>query len=73
MREEIKAHAQIIAERLNDLDGFWFYYKYIKILGFQRCYELASLSIQEFREGRIRTSPARYFNGCVRRELKENL
>lgn len=71
-REEIVANAQVILQRLNDYpNSLWFHYKAIKILGFQRCYELASLALQQHREGKVRTSPARYYNGCVVREIRE--
>lgn len=68
MCEEFLAQAQIIAERLNDMNAIWFHYKYVKKLGFNRCYELASKVLLDKREGRIRTSVARYYNGCVIKE-----
>lgn len=71
MNNRLYQQAKLIAERLNDLKGIWFHYKAIKVLGFQQCYELASLALQQYREGKVRTSPARYYNGCVVREIRE--
>lgn len=71
MNDIIKSQALIIAERLHDLDGFWFHYKKIKVLGFQRCYELSSLALQMAREGRIKRTSARFYNGCIRIEEKK--
>ena len=68
MNEIIKSQALIIAEKLHDLNGFWFHYKKIKTIGFQKCFELCSLSLQLAREGRIKTTAARYYNGCVQKE-----
>jgi hypothetical protein len=69
--EEMISKAQIISTRLNDPDGFWFYYKAVKLLGFQICSELVSLTMEMHRLGKLKRSQARYFNGCVLRESKE--
>lgn len=70
-RQQLLAEVQIITEKLNDLDAKWFHYKYIKLLGFQRCYELASYALQLYREGKISVNPASFYNGCVRREVDQ--
>lgn len=71
MNEEIKVKAQMIADRLNDPKGIWFHYKYVLILGFQKCYELTSLAIQEYKAGKVKTSIRQYYNGCVMREIQK--
>lgn len=71
MNETIKSQALIIAEKLHDLNGFWFHYKKIKTLGFQKCFELSSLALLIAREGRIRTTAARFYNGCIQKEEKK--
>jgi len=59
-------------DKLNDHpDSIWFHYKAIKLLGFQTCYELSSLALQEDRDGRVKSTVARYYNGCVMKELEE--
>ena len=71
MAEEILvAQAQTIAEKLNDPDGIWFYYKAIKILGFDTCYQLCSLTLDKHRRGEIKTTPGAYYNGCVAKEIR---
>lgn len=70
MNKILLSQAEIIAERLNDEKAIWFHYKAIKILGFQKCYELSSLTLAECREGKVKTSSAKYYNGCVMREIK---
>lgn len=70
-RQQLLSEAKIILQRLNDHpNSIWFHFKAIKMLGFQKCYELASLALDEYRVGNIRTTPARYYNGCVMREIK---
>lgn len=69
--EVIVAQAQTIAEKLNDPDGMWFYYKAIRILGFDICYQLCSLTLDKYRRGEIKTSPGAYYNGCVTKEIRE--
>lgn len=65
-RKELEAKARIIQERLNDNpNSVGFHCKAIKVLGFQRCYELCSITLEIYRDGDIRTTPARYYNGCV--------
>lgn len=59
-------------EKLNDHpDSIWFHYKAVKLLGFQTCYELSSLALQVDRDGGVKTTPARYYNGCIMKELRE--
>jgi hypothetical protein len=70
-KEILESQAQTLADRFSDSKGLGFYCMAILKLGFSRCYELASLSLELAREGRIRTSAARYFNGCVMKEIKE--
>ncbi len=70
-KEELESQAYILAEKFSDTKGLGFYCMAILKLGFARCYELASLSLQLAREGKVRTSAARYFNGCVMKELRE--
>ena len=69
--QSLEVEARIIAERLSDLKGLGFYCNAVSELGFQRCYELASLSLVAAREGKVYTTAARYFNGCVKRERGE--
>lgn len=68
---EILAQAEVIAARLTDLKAIWFHYMAVNRLGFQRCYELSSLALQAKREGRIRSSVAQFYNGCVMKEIRE--
>lgn len=70
MRERLLGQAQTIADRLNDRNAIWFHYKAVKLLGFNKCYELSSKTLIDKREGRIRTTPARYYNGCVMKEIE---
>ena len=69
--ERILTEARIIAERLSDLESIRFHYKAVLRLGFDTCYELSSMVLQADRDGRIKTTPARYYNGCVMKELDE--
>ncbi len=72
MINEQKAKARIILNRLNDSDSsFFFYLMAVRKLGFDKCYELASQAILAFRDGHIRTSLVRYYNGCVMKEINE--
>jgi hypothetical protein len=70
-KEVLESQAQTLADRFRDTQGLGFYCMAILKLGFSRCYELASLSLELARDGRVRTSAARYFNGCVMKEIKE--
>lgn len=70
-REILESQAKSLADRFGDSQGLGFYCMAILKLGFSRCYELASLSLQLAREGKVRTSAARYFNGCVMKEIRE--
>lgn len=71
MNEIIKAQAEFIAERLNDRKAIKFHYYAIKKVGFNKCYELSSLALQVFREGIVKTTAARYFNGCIKKEIQK--
>lgn len=73
MKKDLMLQAEVIAKRLNDEKAIWFHYKAIKNLGFQKCYELSSLTLAEYREGKVRTTPAKYYNGCVVREAGGHL
>lgn len=70
-REKRLAEAEIIAQRLNDADAFWFHFMAVNRLGFDKCYELCSLALLAYKEGRTRGSAAKYYNGCIMKELKE--
>ncbi len=70
-KDTLLAQAEAIAGRLNDLNGIWFHYKAINKLGFHICYQLCSLALDKFRRGEVKTSPARYYNGCITREIRE--
>jgi len=65
---EIKAH--LLMDRLSDhKSALGFHYNAIKLLGFQRCYELASIALEAYKSGKVRTTLARYYNGCIKKEL----
>jgi len=70
-KEMLESQAQTLADRFGDSEGLGFYCMAILKLGFSRCYELASLTLQMTQEGRVNTSAARYFNGCVMKEIRE--
>ena len=70
-KEIIVAQAQTIADRLNDPNGLWFYYKAVRVLGFQTCYELTSHALDMSRRGKLRETPGAYFNGCVMQEIEK--
>ena len=72
-RDKRLAEAKIIAERLSDNNAIWFHFMAINRLGFDKCYELASIALLARREGRINVTPARYYNGCVTKELRERI
>lgn len=67
--DEIKFNAQAIARMLHDDANYWFHFKWIQILGFDKCYQLASLAVMLSHENKIFTSPAKFYNGCVHKEL----
>jgi len=71
MNEELLAQAQIIAEKLNDLNGLRFHKWAVWKLGFDTCYQLCSLTLDKFRRGEINISPGAYYNGCITREIRE--
>lgn len=71
MAEKLKAQARVILKRLGDSEGsFFFHVMAVNKLGFDRCYELASHALLMYREGRIRTTAPRYYNGCVMKEIE---
>lgn len=70
-REILESQARSLANRFGDTNGLGFYCMAILKLGFPRCYELASLSLQTAHEGKVRTSAVRYFNGCVMKEIEK--
>ncbi|OGG02401.1 hypothetical protein A2Z33_05055 [Candidatus Gottesmanbacteria bacterium RBG_16_52_11] len=69
--ERIEAEARIIAEKLNDLNGLGFHCKAIYLLGPQTCYELSSHTLDMERRGKLKKSPAAYYNGCVMQEIQK--
>jgi len=75
-KDKILAQAQIISDKLNDqAKSKGFHIMAIKELGIDKCYQLASLSLQKQHSGQIKVTAARYYNGCVMQELakrKEN-
>lgn len=70
-REILLEQAKTIADKLDDQNAVWFHYKSVKTLGFDKCYELCSLALEKATYGNLRTSPARYYNGCVMGEVKK--
>lgn len=69
MNQAVLAQSEELAKRLGDLDGIRFYAMAIRRLGYGYCYELASEVIVRAREGKIRTTQARYFNRSVMNEI----
>lgn len=69
--QRIGAEALVIAERLGDPKGLLFYCFAVRKLGSDRCFRLCSVALEAARNGYVKTSAARYFNGCVKKEIRE--